>query len=289
MAPIPEKCLCQIPERFSIAMVDRGWTLRNSIVWHKPNAMPQSMIDRFTMDHEMIYLFVKSSKNQYWVNSKIGKISTKKPKGINGEEGVDWEMAHIGNRDVKLSLWFGHDYFFEQQFQPISEATVSRRNYGRYVNSDKCKDGEYAVRNKEYGQRMVRNMRTVWSISTKSFPEAHFAVYPEDLVETPIKAGCPEFVCKKCGAPIIKITDDETGEFVRYAQCDCNEGFEKGIVLDPFFGSGTTGVAAIGLNRDFSGIDTNTEYIQIAEARISEKRKAVKLDRMIKNSSLIID
>ena len=76
--------------------------------------------------------------------------------------------------------------------------------------------------------------RTTWTITTKPFKEAHFATYPEELCETPIKAGCPD----------------------------------GGIVLDPFFGAGTTGLVALKQNKQFIGIELNPEYIKIAEARL---------------------
>jgi DNA modification methylase len=83
-------------------------------------------------------------------------------------------------------------------------------------------------------QTMGAIKRCVWTIPTKPFSEAHFATYPEELVETPIKAGCPV----------------------------------GGIVLDPFFGSGTTGLVAMKLGRDFVGVELNEEYIKIAKQRL---------------------
>ena len=91
----------------------------------------------------------------------------------------------------------------------------------------------------EYG----RNKRTVWTINPKPFKEAHFAVYPEELCETPISAGCPK----------------------------------EGIVLDPFFGSGTTGLVALKQNKRFIGIELNEEYIEIAKKRLKPYLEQKKL------------
>ena len=91
-------------------------------------------------------------------------------------------------------------------------------------------------------EKKGRNKRTVWRICPKPFKEAHFAVYPEELCETPIKAGCPK----------------------------------EGIVLDPFFGAGTTGLVALKQNKKFIGIELNKEYIEIAKKRLKpflEQRK----------------
>lgn len=103
--------------------------------------------------------------------------------------------------------------------------TDNRR--GTKYNSVSGKTGEF------------RNKRTIWSINTKPFKGAHFAVFPEELVETPIKAGCPE----------------------------------SGIVLDPFMGSGTTAVVAKKLNRNYIGFELNPEYIKIANERINKLTK----------------
>jgi len=180
-ATIQEKCLCQIPSRFAIEMTNRGWILRNEIIWHKPNCMPSSVKDRFTVDFEKIFFFVKSKK-----------------------------------------------YYFETQYQNSTykdnRLGLGRLNYG-------------GKRNTSVVVSEKRNMRAVWKITTKGFSEAHFAVYPEKLIETPIKAGCPE----------------------------------KGIVLDPFFGAGTTGLVAQKLNRNWIGIELNPEYIKIANKRLRQK------------------
>ena len=82
----------------------------------------------------------------------------------------------------------------------------------------------------------TRNKRSVWTIATQPYPEAHFAVYPEKLIEPCIKAGCPK----------------------------------DGIVLDPFFGSGTTGLVARKLLRNWIGIELNPEYVKIAEKRLKK-------------------
>lgn len=186
----PVKSLLQIPSRFSIEMCNRRWILRNEIIWHKPNAMPSSVKDRFTMDHEKLFFFTKSRK-----------------------------------------------YYFCQQ---LEKSTYAERDYRSKIDGGvKHKHGKsvnvrYSINRTAYTNGEYKNKRTVWTITTKPFKEAHFAVYPPELIETPIKAGCPE----------------------------------NGIVLDPFMGSGTTGLVAKKLNRNFVGIELNPEYIKIAEKRL---------------------
>jgi len=185
------KSLCMIPERFAIEMIDRGWCLRNQIIWHKPNQMPSSAKDRFTVDFEKVFFFVKQPT----------------------------------------------DYYFEQQLEPYTEPLD--RWAGQMVRGNyKTKTEQFAVQERN-GRDMRpnpegKNMRTVWSINTEPSTEAHFATYPQRLVERMLKAGCPE----------------------------------NGIVLDPFFGSGTTGVYARKVNRNFVGIELNPEYVKIAENRL---------------------
>jgi DNA modification methylase len=190
---IPNKCLCLVPERFAIEMVDRGWTIRNQIIWHKPNQMPSSATDRFTVDFEKIFFFVK------------------KPTG----------------------------YYFEQQLEKSIWAEFDKRSEvkGGVKSNGKTATGNYATNKVAYTEGGMRNVRTTWSVNTEPNSEAHFATYPQRLVERMIKAGCPE----------------------------------NGIVIDPFFGSGTTGIYARKSNRNFIGIELNPEYIKIAESRLNKE------------------
>jgi DNA modification methylase len=179
------KCLLMIPERFAIEMISNGWILRNQIIWHKPNQMPSSATDRFTVDFEKIFFFVKQSTG----------------------------------------------YYFEQQLEPYTKP-MNRCN-GK-------SDWDNGTRQSTYRNRNMRpnpdgkNMRTVWSVNTKPFPGAHFAVFPETLVERMIKSGCPE----------------------------------NGVVLDPFMGAGTTAVVARKLNRSYIGYELNPEYVKMANDRL---------------------
>lgn len=187
-ADLPDKSLVMIPFRFAIEMVNRGWILRNTIIWYKPNCMPASVKDRFTVDFEYVFFFVRNKK-----------------------------------------------YWFEQQFEPASYPNQGKWSQGSnkgYINNQDMP----ARKLHEYITGETRNRRTVWSIHTKPFKEAHFAVFPEDLIEPMIKAGCPE----------------------------------NGIVLDPFLGSGTTGLVAKKLNRNWLGIELNREYCKIAYERINK-------------------
>lgn len=188
----PKKSLLMIPERFAIMMIELGWILRNKIVWHKPNQMPQSATDRFTIDYETIFFFVKQ------------------PTG----------------------------YYFNQELEPYAKPLQ------RWGGNDITTNGKPSNRDKEVGQNNYRNrkmrpnpegknIRSVWSINTVPFKRGHFATFPEKLVERMIKAGCPE----------------------------------NGIVLDPFSGAGTTAIVAQKLNRNYTGIELNSEYVDVYKQR----------------------
>ena len=189
-----DKSLCMIPQRFAIEMINRGWLLRNVIIWHKPSCMPCSVKDRFTVDFEYMYFFVKNKK-----------------------------------------------YYFEQQFDPIAAETIKRCKAGfqkgktdkHAINSDM--QNKYAGKLLN-GEIKGRNKRIVWNINTEPFSDAHLAVYPPRLIETPIKAGCPI----------------------------------DGIILDPFIGSGTTALVSKKLQRHFVGIELNPEYVNIINKRLEE-------------------
>lgn len=369
-ANIPTKSLLCIPDRFKMAMVERGWVCRNELIWKKPNAMPQSSSDRFTEDFEKMFFFVKSNSDLFWTNEKTLELATKPPKGTGGIEGIDWcwipclncnkpkeaIQASLEEPDeppqqengackrcgglgrIKQSYWQSHDYYFEQQFEPYTEP-LNRRggsslkangnsNWGNGTGQDTYRDRSMRPnplgRNKrtvwdipeetfavdvhgevieittselEYIlQNRTREAKgSVWDIVTKPSKESHYASYPQELIETPISASCPEFVCKKCGVPRVKIYKSEPmiikrsdygeksgnrtacsgtmlelnkKEAIGYAKCNCGASFAPGIVLDMFIGSGTTAITAKELGRSFIGCELNPDYIKRAQGRI---------------------
>ena len=264
---LPDKCLCLIPQRFAIGMCERGWTLRNDIIWEKPNSLPSSVVDRFSVNYEHIFFFVKNKK-----------------------------------------------YYFEQQFEPLQVSTLLRAKYNSY--SEKTDMGLSGGMDLE-GQKKIfkkmldpnypgRNMRAIWNVSTQSFSDNHYAVFPQKLVKNMILAGCPEFVCAKCNKPRTKVIErqglssadypsnkdkstylSEQGQkqnlrgpreaYKRqivdkgYISCNCGVEFEPGICLDPFMGAGTTGLVARKLNRNFIGIELSQSYTDMAEKRLKNE------------------
>lgn len=178
---LPAKNLLGIPWRVAFALQDDGWILRNSIIWAKPNAMPESVTDRLSTRHENVFLFSKRAR--YWFDL----------------DPIREPHASTPDREGKNALRG------QKAMRPVGP------NSGAYSEGG-------------------RNPGDVWSIATQPFPGAHFAVMPSALAERCILAGC------KPG----------------------------GTVLDPFSGSGTTGMAAARHGRRYVGIDLNADYLDLS-------------------------
>lgn len=143
---------------------------------------------------------------------------------------------------------------------------------------------------------MTRNMRTVWEENTSPSSDDHYAMYPEKLLVRMIEAGCPKEICNSCGIPRKKVTEmgdvvDTGGGSKRsgaglnskpnidqkeriskgYSDCGCNAGYHPGIILDPFSGSGTTGITARKLNRNYINIEIHPDNVELNQDRIERK------------------
>lgn len=180
-AEAPYKSLLMLPERVAWGLVEDGWTLRNRIVWNKPNAMPESVGDRFAARHESVFLFARSSR--YWFDlDAVREPQVSRGQRHEGRSGYREEHPSKGRVKVRA-------------LHPLG-----------------------------------RNPGDVWTIPLEPFAAAHFAVFPSDLAERCILAGCRP----------------------------------GGIVLDPFAGSGTTGMVALRHGRRFVGIDLSAKYLDLA-------------------------
>lgn len=203
---LPPKNLIGIPWRFAFAMQADGWILRQDIIWHKPNPMPESVTDRCTKAHEYIFLFSKQEKYYF------------------DYEEIQEDAVTVENRPPAIVREGELDYNTKRKNNPEAYLSTTRTKDGKAQNSTQTKDGQYTTRNK----------RDVWSVCVKPNKEAHFATYPPELITPCILAGCPE----------------------------------QGIVLDPFMGSGTTGIVARTFNRNYVGCELNPEYHKMSERRI---------------------
>jgi DNA modification methylase len=193
---LKQKDLVGAPWMVAFALRADGWYLRQDIIWSKPNPMPESVTDRCTKAHEYLFLLSKSARYFY---------------------DVDAVREPHQNADRK----------------------GERRSYSPgSASSHRIDGGHEAQKGSFVGLPLNprgRNKRSVWTVATSPFSEAHFATFPPALIEPCILAGCPR----------------------------------GGVVLDPFFGAGTTGLVADRLQRDCIGIELNPEYAAMAERRIN--------------------
>jgi DNA modification methylase len=200
--------LLGIPWQVCFAIKKTGWILRSDCIWHKPNAMPSSVKSRPTTDHEYIFFFSNSKDYQYDADAirepHVTFSEHSKMKGGRNHFGKSKGTPEVGKFGGSSNL---HDGRWDQAFHPLG-----------------------------------RNKRTVWSIPLSKFREAHFAVYPEALVEICLKASCPP----------------------------------GGTVLDPFSGAGTTAATAVALGLNYIGIDCVEQFCEMARERIEKKQAAVK-------------
>ena len=185
----------------AFALQTDDWYLRQDIIWHKANPIPESVRDRCTKAHEYIFLLSKSVK--YFYDSEAIKET---------DSGTDHPRRILSG-------------------QPSLEPT----------NNLMPKHSGLRKADGRIGQG--RNKRSVWTISTQPFPEAHFATFPPRLIEPCILAGSPE----------------------------------RGVVLDPFFGAGTTGYMCEVLNRKWIGIELNKKYCELAARRIERETRQMRL------------
>ena len=205
------KDLVGIPWRVAFALQTDGWWLRSDIIWSKPNPMPESVTDRPTKAHEYLFLLTKSGR--YFYNAEA--IREPATGGV-GDFVGGWGAAGEPHDAVGF---MGHNGKAERPENEAHRQRLSAMSKARAV-----------------GDNPTRNARTVWTIATQAFPEAHFATFPETIPERCILAG------------------SEPGD----------------LVLDPFAGSGTVGLVADRLGRSFVGIELNPAYADIARRRIHD-------------------
>lgn len=260
ISTLKPKDLVGIPWRVAFALQEDGWYLRSDIIWSKPNQMPESVTDRPTKSHEYIFLLTKQAR-----------------------------------------YFYDADAIRERIGEPVCMA-ASFRDGGIYTNNRSFDN--HGVKQKDtHGDGdpsySGRNRRTVWEIATQPMPYAHFATFPEALVEPCIKAGTSERgACPKCGAPWRRMVETSPGGLPRKDteawnnggpltphkgyrgspivtqigwQPSCTCGCEETVpcvVLDPFGGSGTVAKVARDLGRSSVMIELNPAYVGIMKRRL---------------------
>jgi DNA modification methylase len=280
------KSLLGIPDRLKIRLIENGFICRNDIIWHKPNAIPQSAKDRFTIDYERFFMFSLNKNYQFFTqyeqtktikSNKSNKSKKSKYKNIehekNHRQGMDKNRGnkliekrpflpeqkkivnffrkktsakkiHEEHPEIKLTKiehWFrkdkaGFSYPSAEDWNKIKylldDWSEEFYNIDKGLNYIEYESDEI---NKNYKKGRLK--RSVWSINTKANKYKHFASYPEKLIITPILCSTKE----------------------------------NDIIYDPFAGSGTTGVVAKALKRNFILSELNENYFNIIKKRLNEK------------------
>ncbi len=245
MSGLKPKDLIGIPWRVALALQADGWWLRSDIIWSKPNPIPESVTDRPTKAHEYVFLLTKSAR-YFWDQEAVREKSLwpdgpNSPGYIKSPHGQGFTRRAAKDSGTRKEL---HGPTYSRHRSGVTGGQDLRANP---VSS--------------------RNIRSVWTIATAPFAEAHFATFPPKLVEPMIKAGTSERgCCPECGAPWYRDKDDPT---IWHPGCECSTtSLDTCTALDPFCGSGTVGEVCLRLNRQFVGIDLSEPYLEMSERRI---------------------
>jgi DNA modification methylase len=247
------KDMMGMPWRLAFALQDAGWYLRQDIIWSKPNPMPESCRDRCTKSHEYIFLLSKSRKYHFDAEA-IREPSSESTHArlaqdidaqagsarANGGTRAERPMKALKSRGGTPSGWDtrpGSHRDLTGNYGPKAQAAGVTPKAAANAAGNRNNASFAAATSREI--LPYRNKRSVWTIGSRAFKEAHFATFPEQLVEPCILAGCPE----------------------------------DGLVLDPFGGSGTTGIVAHRLKRNAILIELNPAYADIARRRIDDARQ----------------
>lgn len=286
------KDLVGVPWRVAFALQADGWWLRNDIVWAKPNAMPESVTDRFSSKHESVFLLSKAKS--YWFDLDAVR-EEHAPQTLTKDRSKEGRRRHLQNAGKGGDDVARHYFDEEHCLHPLGKNPgdvwrMTREEWHEWLDAQLAEDGD------------------LWTLPTQATPYAHFATFPLALAERCLLAGCPPLVCSECGrahehrvertekivgdgrkAPrtesrevrpgsqetvdgIVTTAGDmvwATEDLGYHPACECaNAGTVPGLVLDPFAGSGTVAQAARKHNRRSLGIELNREYEKVMRQRL---------------------
>ncbi|WP_226426580.1 site-specific DNA-methyltransferase [Xanthomonas sp. MWU16-30325] len=226
MQGLKQKELIGIPWRVAFALQEAGWYLRQDIIWAKPNPMPESVGDRCTKAHE--YLFLLSKSPRYYFDQ--GAIREQAAASSVARWAQDLDQQAGSDRVPGKSNGTMKAVGARARRDTIARAGAVAEHVlpGQQAAQHRAERAEAAF------DTETRNKRSVWTVATKPFREAHFATFPEQLIEPCVLAGAPA----------------------------------GGVVLDPFMGAGTTAVVAERLGRQWLGVELNPAYAEIAKERL---------------------
>lgn len=244
------KSLLLGPERLALALTRAGWSVRNKLVWQKPNPMPTSVRDRLSCTWEPVYLLTKS-RHYFFDLDAIRQPTRSRLK----RPSVTGPGTKYGSHGGKRPSWSG----------PLA---------GTNSGLDAMKA------NGRSSHPLGKNPGDVWTIPTAAYRGAHFATFPPRLVERPLRATCPERVCAACGQPWRRSTVQRSlGSLAVLGQlrksCACpDRAWQPGVVLDPFMGAGTVALVAEAERRRWIGIELSEAFREQALARLAAARTA---------------
>ena len=238
------KCLLLIPHRFAIGCIDRGWIVRNDIIWAKRNGMPESVTDRFSKKHEYFFFMVKSEKYYFdldAVRDKIKEVSIERlqrgvsdtNKWVNGASGNSPHNLSQPRANIKTKIPKNSAEMFGSPRARQHRETNIKFGGNKGDGND---TGIYSGNNWQprADGKNPGSVADFWDIPTKPSSNEHYAAYNDELIKKPILAGCPE----------------------------------GGIIYDPFMGTGSTAESALRANRKFIGSEMSEKYIDIANKRL---------------------
>jgi site-specific DNA-methyltransferase (adenine-specific) len=232
------KSLMMAPERLALRLQQSGWIIRNKIVWAKPNPMPTSIKDRLNCTYELVYVLAKQPGYFFDLDAirQPHRSTATKPRAL---------------KDRGREAWRG-------------------------PNGDTVVGLDVLKAEGRVGHPLGKNPGDVWQIATSAV-RGHHAVFPIQLASRAIQAGCPEARCTRCRLPwsrrVIRALGGTAVRTALAPTCVCTAPPEAGLVLDPFFGSGTSAVTAEQLQRDWLGIELNPDFAALAQTRIAKARQ----------------
>lgn len=235
------------PERLLIALAEDGWLVRNKIVWAKTNGMPTSVRDRFSCKYEVLYLLARSQDYFFDLDAVRVSFVSNAP-----------ARPQASAKPYLPQAWHGQNSASDGGLAALKAAGIP-------------------------GHPLGKNPGDVWQMATASYRGGHFATFPLPLAERALLAGCPQARCTSCRLPHRRtVVRGLGGTAVRgalTAACDCDAPVEPGLVLDPFFGAGSTAVAAERHQRDWLGVELNPDFAGQAMERLRRVRSSAKQPR----------
>ena len=232
---LPSKCLLLIPHRFAIGCIERGYIMRNDVIWAKRNGMPESVTDRFSKKHEYFFFMVKSEK--YFFDLDAIRDKHKQVSLERAERGVNETNKWINGADGQTA----HNLSKPRE-NTVIKTTKIPKEQSEMFGSPRARNHRNGENNSDNLNPLGKNPGSVsdfWDVPTKPSSHKHYASYNDELLKKPILAGCPI----------------------------------GGIVYDPFMGTGSTAEICMRTGRNYIGSEMSAEYCKIANERLNYQNK----------------